>query len=144
MKKQFIAICFAVTALALSSCTQELVLKRVEIPGNIKVYLTSHFPNQTIVQAIKNIGIVEITYEVILNDMTKLQFNQKNEIIDIDAISMLPNSVIPEKLLAYVNSNYPSSVITAWQLEDKQQGVKLDDGLELKFMINGEFISVEN
>ena len=67
----------------------------------------------------------------------------KNQIIDIDGKTALPNSVIPEKIRQYVTANYPTNVITDWELDDLNQQIQLDNGLNLEFTMNGDFIRID-
>jgi len=72
-----------------------------------------------------------------------LEFNRKKEIIDIDGVSQLPNSVVSEKLLQYVATNYPNNVIIDWELDDKKPKIELDNGLDLEFKMKGEFLRID-
>jgi hypothetical protein len=84
------------------------------------------------------------TYDILLSESISLEFNRKKEIIDIDGVAQLPNSVIPEKILQYVTTNYPTNFITDWELDDKNQQVQLDNGLDLEFKMNGDFLRIDN
>lgn len=66
------------------------------------------------------------------------------EIIEIDANNQLPESVIPDKIKTYVNENFPNNTITDWKIDDKNQEVKLDSGLEIKFSMEGDLIRIDN
>ena len=79
-----------------------------------------------------------------LSDQISLEFNRKNQIIDIDGKTALPNSVIPEKIRQYVTANYPTNVITDWELDDRNQQIQLDNGLDLEFTMNGDFIRIDS
>lgn len=79
-----------------------------------------------------------------LSENINLEFNRKNEIIEIDGLTELPSSVIPEKLRQYVINNYPSNLITDWELDDKNQQIELDNGLDLEFNMNGDFLRIDN
>ena len=79
-----------------------------------------------------------------MSESISLEFNRKKEIIDIDGVTQLPNSVIPEKILQYVTTNYPTNFITDWKLDDKNQQVQLDNGLDLEFKMNGDFLRIDN
>ena len=79
-----------------------------------------------------------------MSESISLEFNRKKEIIDIDGVAQLPNSVIPEKILQYVTTNYPTNFITDWELDDKNQQVQLDNGLDLEFKMNGDFLRIDN
>lgn len=134
------------TALAftLTSCDNEKVIPSTDLPSEITSYISTHFPNNSIVQAIKDRDGLTKTYDILLSESISLEFNRKKEIIDIDGVTQLPNSVIPEKILQYVTTNYPTNFITDWKLDDKNQQVQLDNGLDLEFKMNGDFLRIDN
>ncbi len=134
------------TALAftLTSCDKEKVIPSTDLPSEITSYISTHFPNNSIVQAIKDRDGLTKTYDILLSESISLEFNRKKEIIDIDGVTQLPNSVIPEKILQYVTTNYPANFITDWELDDKNQQVQLDNGLDLEFKMNGDFLRIDN
>ena len=134
------------TALAftLTSCDKEKVIPSTDLPSEITSYISTHFPNNSIVQAIKDRDGLTKTYDILLSESISLEFNRKKEIIDIDGVTQLPNSVIPEKILQYVTTNYPTNFITDWELDDKNQQVQLDNGLDLEFKMNGDFLRIDN
>lgn len=122
----------------------EVVLNENEIPTEIRTYIDTHFPNSTIVRAIKETEDNEVFYEVYLSEMVELTFNETLQILEIDGTSELPDSVIPPAILTYVEQNYPNNFITDWELEAGHQQVELDDATELEFTLDGEFIRVDN
>ncbi len=134
------------TALAftLTSCDREEVIPSTDLPSEITSYISTHFPNNSIVQVIKDRDGLTKTYDILLSESISLEFNRKKEIIDIDGVAQLPNSVIPEKILQYVTTNYPTNFITDWELDDKNQQVQLDNGLDLEFKMNGDFLRIDN
>jgi hypothetical protein len=83
-------------------------------------------------------------YEITLSEGIELKFNNKNQIINIDGKSKLPDSVIPKKIRQYIAKNYPNNVITDWEIEGKNQQIGLDNDLDLKFKKNGDFIKIDN
>lgn len=87
------------TALAftLTSCDKEEVIPSTDLPSEITSYISTHFPNNSIVQVIKDRDGLTKTYDILLSESISLEFNRKKEIIDIDGVTQLPNSVIPEK-----------------------------------------------
>ncbi len=144
-KKKLIMTLFAVCMmLNLTSCEQETVLEETQLPAEIKTYISTHFPDNTILQAVKDRDGVELTYDIILSDAITLEFNRKKEIIDISSTSKLPDSVIPDKILAYAGSKYPGNYIKDWEISDKNQQVELDNGLELVFTMSGDFLRIDD
>lgn len=81
---------------------------------------------------------------MIIEGNFKLEFNKKKEIESIDGVTQLPDSVIPAKILNYVQTNYASNFITDWDLDRNDQQVELDNGLELKFNKSGDFLRIDN
>jgi len=122
----------------------EVVLTENEIPVEIKTYVTTHFPNSSIIRAIKETDDNMISYELYLSENVELTFNDAFQIIEIDGASQLPDSVIPTAILDYVAQNYPNNFITDWELEDNHQQVELNDETELEFTLDGVFIRVDN
>lgn len=139
-----ISLMATVLAFTLTSCDKEEIIPSTDLPSEVTSYISTHFPNNTIVQVIKDIDGLTKTYDILLSESISLEFNRKKEIIDIDGIAQLPNSVIPDKILQYVTTNYPTNFITDWELDDKNQQVQLDNGLDLEFNMKGDFLRIDN
>ena len=133
-----------------SSCSKDddniidVLLTEAEIPTGIKSYIETHFSSNRIVRAEKDTENNTITYEIYLNENINLEFNSTSEIIDIDGVIQLPNSVIPQSILDYVSTNYANNFITDWELEFNHQQVELNNKIELEFELNGNFIRIDN
>jgi len=131
-------------SLTLTSCDKEEIIPSASLPPEINTFIGTHFPASTVIQVIKDRDGFTKSYDVTLSGSISLEFNRKKEIVDIDGISQLPDSVIPDKIRAFVASNYPGNVITDWELDDKNQQVELDNGLDLAFNMSGEFLRIDN
>lgn len=141
MKRLFL---LAVLPLLLISCEKEKILPLTEVPSEISNYISTHFPDNPIIQSIKETDGLELTYDITLEGGFFLEFNRKKEVIDIEGLSKLPDSVIPAKLLEYMPSNYPDNFIIGWELDDRNQQIKLENRLELEFNMNGIFLRIDN
>ena len=108
MRKYFFIL---VSLLILSSCEKETILTTAKIPTEITNYTNTHFPDYPIIQVKKEVDGSKLTYEVKLTGAYELEFNRKKEVVEIEGVMALPNSVIPFKLLQYVNSNYPDIIL---------------------------------
>lgn len=80
---------------------------------------------------------------MILEGSISLEFNRKNEIVEINSISKLPDSVVPEKIRQYVSANYPDNIIIGWERDDRNQQVELNNRLELEFNMSGDFLRID-
>lgn len=147
MKKNFkIKILFAVAALSVFPlyAGKDEVISVKDLPEKITAYVKTHFPELTIMRAVKDKDGLSFTYEVKLNDKTELEFTSAGEIKSIDGKGKLPDSVISGKILSYVKENYPENYITDLSIGKKSDEVELNNGIELKFGKNGSFIKADN
>ncbi|WP_458627563.1 PepSY-like domain-containing protein [Winogradskyella sp. PC D3.3] len=124
--------------------SNEIILSEEEIPEAIQTYIATHFSSNSIVLAEQETEGNTVTYDIYLSGNIALEFNNSFAIIDIDSATQLPDSVIPEDILNYVATNYPTNFITDWELELNYQQVELDNHIELEFDMNGDFIRIDN
>lgn len=141
MKKLFL---LAIAPFIFASCEKEEILPDNKIPSEIITYTDTHFPENPIIQAVKDSEGWELTYDIILDGGFSLEFNREKEVTDIEGHSKLPDSVIPAEILSYVAKNYAENNIFGWELDDRNQEVKLDNGLELEFTMAGDFLRIDN
>lgn len=135
----------ALGATFLASCEKESLINQSDVPQEIKDYVSTHFSQNKILQTLKdNEGLI-LTYDVLLDSAISLEFNRSKEIISIDGNSKLPDSVIPEKIREYVNTNYPVYFITDWEKESRKvQQIELSNGLDLEFDNDGKYLKMDN
>lgn len=146
MKKITLLICAILVTF--SSCSDddnnnEVLLTESEIPTEIVTYVNTYFPENTIDRAVKDMDNNKVDYDIFLSGNFTLEFNANYEITDIDGVTALPEFVIPQAILIYVNENYPQQFIRGWELEMDHQQVELNNNLELEFTMTGEFIRVD-
>lgn len=141
INRYFLLLFFSITFL---SCAQDRVITKEALPVEIKTFISTHFTNTDVAQVTEDNELFSKTYEVILKNGVKLEFDKKNKIKDIDGNSKLPNSVIPKSILTYVTTNYANNFITDWELDDGKQKVNLDNGLELEFTKTGKFLRIDD
>ena len=134
----------ALPVLLLASCTKEKIVGSDDLPATGTNYIATHFPDQTIVHAVREYDDLQIKYTVYLKNGVKIEFNQNGEVKEIDGNNALPDSVIPAAILAYVKSNYPSAFIKKWEVERTKQEVKLSNGITLEFDKNGNFLRIDD
>lgn len=128
----------------ITACEGQKVLTENEIPSAITTYLNTHFPSAKVIQALKDRDGLSKSYDVILEGNITLEFNKKHEVTSIESRTVLPESVIPEKILSYVKTNYADAAIVEWERDDNRQQVKLDNRLELEFNKAGDFLRIDS
>ncbi len=145
------AVALLATTTILTSCEsdddngpKETLLTGNEIPETLKTYVAVHFPENPIHRVIKDTENNIVSYDVYLEGNLELDFNSDYEIMDIDGISKLPDSVIPQAILDYVAEHYATHFITDWELENNYQQVELNHNVELEFELDGSFKRIDN
>lgn len=140
------------TLAVFSSCSKsdndddkkEEIISENEIPKDIKIYLSTHFPDNKITKAVRNKELSTIKYEIYLEGYFELEFNSDYKVIEIEGKSKLPDSVIQKSLLDYVAKNYANNFIISWELEHNYQQIKLNNRIKLEFGLDGTFIRIDH
>lgn len=132
------------TSMSFTISAQDRKIPKDQIPEQINTYIATYFPNNVVLKASFDNHPVYKKYEISLTDKVSLEFSPDYKIKEIKSKTKLPDEVIPTQILKYVNTNYPNNVITDWELDDGNQKVELDNGIDLVFNLKGEFIRVEN
>ncbi|MFB2118418.1 PepSY-like domain-containing protein [Parapedobacter sp. 2B3] len=144
MKKVIYSVfSFAVALVLFTACDKESIVSADGLPKDAQLFIAQHFPGHEILQVVKDRDDLKTTYDVYLSDGFNLDFDKKGKILGVEGTSKLPDSVVPEKILAYVQANFPDHFIRDWELDDRGQEVTLSDGMDLKFDGAGNFLRID-
>ena len=122
---------------------QKKYLAVSETPGQIISYINAHFPKSENISVKKDKEVLKTEYKVKLNTMVELEFDGNFSINKIESKSALPQSVVPEKIVAYIHKNYPNNKILEWKKEKKGQKIELDNDIDVVFDLNGKFLGID-
>lgn len=148
MKKAFMGALVAIVAAFTTQTTQAQNLKG--IPENAKSYIARHFENSTINHYEKEADLLDIEHKVYLNHngvSFRLEFDKYGNITEISSIdnkTPLPGSVLPVKITQHVRKKYPKANIIEWERKRGTQTIELDNGLELVYNRNGNFLRMDD
>lgn len=142
LKISFLFCAFFICGIYLHA-DKDIVISVQDLPEKVISYVKTHFPEQEIIKAVKDKDGLSFTYKIKLSGKIELEFTAKGDIKNIDGQNKLPDSVIPEKILNYVKTNYPDNYITGWSIEKRIQEIELDNGIELKFNKKDDFIKID-
>lgn len=144
--KKIVSLLLVVLAFTVCACSQDRVVKYSDLPENAKKIISEYFS----VEGISSISIdrekgVDSEYEVRYDDGIEIDFSMKGELIKVDCNrKQVPAGILPEKVLTYVQNNYPSSFVTEWEKSDKKTWkAELNSGIELKFNSNYQIIGTD-
>lgn len=132
-------------ATALSSChdddDNDQIITISALPDSAKEFVSQYFPQLTIVSA----KIDGNEYEVKLTDGTTIDFDKTGNWIDVDAPNgkTVPGGFYPEGIDMYILANYPENGINEISKEFRGYEVDLTSGIDLKFDVDGNFVSAD-
>lgn len=122
---------------------QESVVTERELPIVVKKSIAKYFGKKKISNIVKDVEDGRVVYDLYFGDQTEAEFTKGGELKEAKNYRGLPSTAIPAKLQVYVKKNYPNSVIVKWEKNRNKQEVELNNGLELEFSLNGEFLRVD-
>ncbi len=122
---------------------QEKRIETNELPLISRAFIQEHFPDQHILVAVKESDNLSHTFEVMLDNQTKLEFSKNGKVNSVSSKSKLPDSLIPASILNYVKTNYANAYITEWEIEKGIQTVELNNDIDLKFSKKGKYMGLD-
>lgn len=144
MKQKFILLsAIALFAMFVTGCDNEKSVQSKDYNPQVVEYVNTHFANHKILSYVKDTDGLDTSYDVALSDNYMLKFNKSYEIEEVKGTSPLPDSVVPANVLSFVRENYPDNTIVGWDTERNEQQIDLNNGVELKFDKEGNFVRVD-
>ena len=142
MKKILLALLgVGLVATAVFADSDETPIKFHELPDAARELVKKHFGDVEVASAKMEKGIAP-SYEVMLVDGTKLDFDARGSWTDIERPSgVVPDALVPQPILKFVAANYPGRRIKGIERDGRNHEITLDNGLELKF--NHKFRLIE-
>ncbi len=145
MKNPILILLLTIASTFTAWAADEFTQDASKLPEAARTYISQHFPSAKIagIKIDKDFIVVE-DYEVMLSDGTELDFRPNGELKEVKNKSAgLPNSVVPENVIAYVSSNYAGQKIVCYECKVYGCEIKLSSGLEIKFDKNGKFLGID-
>ncbi|KAA9354915.1 MULTISPECIES: PepSY-like domain-containing protein [Larkinella] len=133
----------------LTACDQEKNVTPEALPQNAQNFIRTHFPQETILQVVKERDGLTTGFDVILSNGFDLDFTKSGECTQVDGKDQaIPDAVInPEKIRTYVQTNFSQQTIVSWEKNENDRdrySIELSNGLDLNFDKNGDFLRVDD
>ncbi|MBO7200878.1 MAG: PepSY-like domain-containing protein [Bacteroidales bacterium] len=119
-------------------------IKVEQLPEKAQKFLTTYWNDVKVVKAEMDKDGLEVTYDVHLENNTKIEFDKKGEWKEIKSpMTEIPKGVIIQNIVDYVANNYSGSRIEKIKREHHHYEVELTNDIELKFNKKGEFKRID-
>lgn len=115
-----------------------------ELPAKAQTLLSKHFKGQKVMLATIESGVVSRSYDVVLRNGTKLEFDKKGNITEIDCKQgIVPSQLIPQPIKNYLKENYRGKTVRKIELNKKEYEVELTNGIDLTFNKHFQLIDID-
>ena len=144
MKKIFLALA-CVFALAASACADSYQpITREQLPAKAQTFLSTYFPDAQVSLVRKEVDVMEMNYDVLFMDGSKVEFDRKGNWTEIDCLShSLPVSIVPEAINKVINTHYPKTQVTKIERDHREIDVTLSNRVELTFNKHLQLIDID-
>lgn len=140
----FLCALFLLGGMSVNAQNKDQWFTAEQSPQQIKTYVAEHFPNNRIDITKKDWEFLNLDYEVKLDNRIELEFDENFNIKKVEAPSALPKSIVPKAIRDYVAQHFPKAQIITWESDRNNQIVELDNGFELYFSQQGEYVGLDD
>ena len=144
MKKMMLFLACVFTLVACAKADNNQPIERYQLPEKAQTFLSTYFPDAKISLAIKEIDAMELSYDVIFTDGSKVEFDRKGNWTEVDCLtSPLPSGIVPEAINKVIKTQYPEAKATKIERDHREIEVKLDNRIELTFNKKLQLIDID-
>ena len=142
MIRNFMVIVLSMFAVSMMGCSKDdVVIPQNQLPQNAQTFINTYFQDCTFAQAIKD----GREYEVYFANGFEIDFDRNGEWESIDCKNVaVPTGIVPETIVNYVNQTFAQCFIVEISRDRHGYDVELNNGLDLDFDKNGNFIRIDD
>lgn len=139
-----IAICCMLTCNMAANAGNDKPISVNALPVKAQTLLNNHFNGQKVMLATIESGVVSRSYDVVLKNGTKLEFDKRGNLTEIDCKQgIVPDQLIPQAITNYLKENYEGQSVRKIEINRKEYEVELTNGLDLTFNKHFQLIDIE-
>ena len=139
-----IAICCMVSCKMVANAGNDKPISVNALPAKAQTLLSQHFNGQKVMLATIESGVVSRSYDVVLQNGTKLEFDKKGNLTEIDCKqATVPAKLIPQAIRNYLKENYPAQAVKKIEMNKNEYEVELANGLDLTFNKHFQLIDID-
>lgn len=144
MRIVMIAICCMMSFNIEANAGNDKPINVNELPAKAQTLLSKHFKGQKVMLATIESGVVSRSYDVVLRNGTKLEFDKKGNLTEIDCKQgIVPSQLIPQPIKNYLKKNYRGEAVKKIELNNKEYEVELTNGIDLTFNKHFQLIDID-
>ena len=107
-----IAICCIISCNMAANAGNDKPIAINALPVKAQTLLNNHFNGQKVMLATIESGVINRSYDVVLQNGTKLEFDKKGNLTEIECKQgKVPAKLIPQAIRNYLKENYPAQAV---------------------------------
>ena len=139
-----IAICCMVSFNMVANADNDKPISVNALPAKAQILLNNNFNGQKVMLATIELGVVSRNYDVVLQNGTKLEFDKKGNLTEIDCKrGIVPALLIPQAIKNYLKDNYAGQSVKKIEMNKNEYEVELTNGLDLTFNKHFQLIDID-
>ena len=139
-----IAICCMVSCNMVANAGNDKPISVNALPAKAQTLLSQHFNGQKVMLATIESGVVSRSYDVVLQNGTKLEFDKKGNLTEIDCNqATVPDQLSPQAIKNYLMANYAGQSVKKIEMNKNEYEVELANGLDLTFNKHFQLIDID-
>ena len=139
-----IAICCMVSCNMAANAGNDKPISVNALPAKAQTLLNNHFNGQKVMLATIESGVINRSYDVVLQNGTKLEFDKKGNLPEIECKQgKVPAKLIPQAIRNYLKKNYPAQAVKKIEMSKNEYEVELANGLDLTFNKHFQLIDID-
>ena len=139
-----IAICCMVSCNMVANAGNDKSITVNALPAKTQTLLNNHFNGQKVMLATIESGVVSRSYDVVLQNGTKLEFDKKGNLTEINCKQgIVPALLIPQAIKNYLKDNYAGQSVKKIEMNKNEYEVELTNGLDLTFNKHFQLIDID-
>lgn len=139
-----IAICCMVSCNMAANAGNDKPISVNALPAKAQTLLNNHFNGQKVMHATIESGVVSRSYDVVLQNGTKLEFDKKGNLTEINCKQgIVPALLIPQAIKNYLKDNYAGQSVKKIEMNKNEYEVELTNGLDLTFNKHFQLIDID-
>ena len=139
-----IAICCMLSCNVVANADNDKPISVNARPAKAQSLLNQHFNGQKVMLATIESGVISKSYDVVLKNGTKLEFDKKGNLTEIDCKqATVPANLIPQAIKDYLKDNYAGQSVKKIEIKRNEYEIELSNGLDLTFNKHFQLIDID-
>ena len=145
MKKILFVFAAMMMFAGIASADNDRIVPYENLPAKAQEFVKKYFPSEKVSYVKEEADFMELSYEVVFAQGTKVEFTGQGEWKEVDCrYSTLNEELVPEQIRAYVKQNFPDTKFVKIEKGYRDYEVKLTNRLELTFDMNFNLVYIDD